>query len=107
MGTREAQMRAALATMVLLPLLGTGCLQISTTGSSNGGGTTTGGLPPGAPCSSNGVCGPGICGLTGTANCCAPACSASNAACGAIGCDDGGACIYPAPGIDCGPTFCS
>lgn len=118
--------------MALLILLGTACLQISTTGFSDGGGsstagsigrdgggtttgggggTTTGGgigrLPPGAPCTSNLACGSGICGLAGTGNCCATTCTAGNAICGATGCDDAGACVYPAAGIDCGPLSCN
>ncbi len=100
-------MRTAPATFLLLPLVVTGCLQISTTGFGDGGGTTSGGLAPGTPCVSNGVCNSEICGLAGTGNCCTTTCSAMNATCGATGCDDGGACLYPTAGIDCAPTFCS
>ena len=98
-------MRNALATVVLLSLLGTACLQSATTGFTNGGGTTTGTapLPPGAPCASNGVCGSGICGPDGTGNCCVLTCS-SEPVCGATACNDAGACLYPSAETACGMT---
>ncbi len=91
-------MRRALARMTLVPLLWSGCLQITTSGLLlDGGSTTDGGLSPGAPCGSNKTCGSGICGLNGSGNCCAAPCSTATAICGATGCDDAGACVYPAP----------
>jgi hypothetical protein len=48
----------------------------------------------------------GICGINGTGNCCAAACSITSASCGATSCDGTGACVYPAAKTDCG-TVCT
>ena len=108
-------MRATLVTLAVL--VGGGCSVVSSTGLSNGGvvkrpdaggGTTTGGgAAPGSPCASNGVCSSGVCGLTGSGDCCATACSTADPTCAATGCDDAGACEYAAAGIGCGPSSCS
>ncbi len=107
-------MRTTLATVAIL--LG-GCSAISSSGLSNGGapkkhdagGTTTGGggAAPGTPCASDDVCNSGVCGLAGSGNCCAAACSTSDPICAATGCDDGGGCDYAAVGTNCGATSCA
>jgi len=55
-------------------------------------------------CTENGACTSGVCGLNGTGNCCAAACTNNAAPCGATGCDaaDGG-CVYPDTTVLCGP----
>ncbi len=83
------------------------------TGGTSGGEATTGGsstgkpLTAGQPCSANGQCVSGICGADGTGNCCTgPACLTSDGGCGATGCDNTGACVYPVTGTTCGSEFC-
>jgi hypothetical protein len=48
----------------------------------------------GVACGKNSACTSGICGTTGTGNCCLATCSTAGA-CGATGCDATGACAYP------------
>ncbi len=109
-------MRSALTATMGLALLmaacgGRGSTSDTTTGSSGGTttGATTGGaaLAPGAPCPSDRACASGVCGIEGTGNCCAKACSGESASCGATSCDETGACIYPSVGSTCGSTACS
>ncbi len=56
------------------------------------------------PCAEDLACTSGVCGLNGTGNCCAAACTNRMAPCGAISCDatDGG-CLYTATTVLCGP----
>ncbi len=61
---------------------------------------------PGHLCSSNAACASGICGITGSGNCCANVCSTSDATCGATACDTTGACAYPVQGSACGSISC-
>ncbi len=78
------------------------------TGSASTGSSTTGGptnLAPGAPCSADGQCQTGICGINGSGNCCSATCDTSDATCGATQCDDTGACTYPAS-TACGAGSC-
>jgi hypothetical protein len=50
-------------------------------------------------------CKSGICGIAGTGNCCAAACSNLAPPCGATSCDPGsGACLYPDTTTACGTT---
>jgi hypothetical protein len=53
------------------------------------------------PCTANDECSSGICGTTGTGNCCNAMC-ATGGVCGATGCDGSGACAYPLAGTACG-----
>ena len=65
---------------------GTSSLCVTATGS----GSATGGknlLPAGARCTFNAACASGVCGPSGTGNCCAQACATSDPLCGAIACD--------------------
>jgi hypothetical protein len=49
----------------------------------------------GGPCTSDGQCGSGICGIAGTGHCCNAACTSLVAPCGATDCDPTGQCNYP------------
>ena len=80
------------------------------TGTTGAPATTTGApLDAGAPCSSNGECQSGVCGVDGddggAGNCCLDKCVTGDS-CGATGCNDTGACVYPASGTSCGADFC-
>ena len=77
-----------------------------TSGTSSGG-TTGGLLAAGSPCTSNATCVSGVCGTDGSGRCCASSCSTTDPNCGATGCDDTGACIFPASGTACGSPSCS
>jgi len=71
-----------------------------TAGSSSGGTTTGGtyvdaGLVDGTQCTADLACASHVCGLSGTGNCCALACTSTNATCAATGCDTSGNCLYP------------
>jgi hypothetical protein len=78
-------------------------------GGSAGSGGTTGGargiVAAGGNCSANGQCQSGVCGAHGSGNCCAAACSTTDATCGATSCDGVGNCIYPS--AHCGTDSCS
>jgi hypothetical protein len=68
-----------------------------------GGGT----LLDGIPCTDNSQCSSGACGVNGSGNCCSSPCSTADATCGAIGCDDSGACQYPDSNTACSAGSCS
>ena len=58
------------------------------------------------PCSENGACTSGICGLSGTGHCCAATCTNTAAPCGAVDCDGTTAlCSYPDSGTACGTVL--
>jgi hypothetical protein len=59
-----------------------------------GAGTCQTKLFDGGVCSGNHQCTSGVCGVSGTGNCCSTMC-ATGGACGATGCDPAGACVYP------------
>jgi hypothetical protein len=61
--------------------------------------------PDGTSCSDNAQCNSNVCGINGSGNCCASACTGG--ACGATGCDGSGACIYPGPATMCGSALCT
>ncbi len=61
--------------------------------------------PAGAACTAADQCSSGVCGTTGTGNCCSAACAHLGAPCGATGCDNTGACVYPT--TTCGNATCS
>ena len=60
----------------------------------------------GATCAGNDQCTSGVCGSNGTGNCCAGACSTSDADCGATACDASGQCVYPGISTACGTIRC-
>ncbi len=107
-------MRIFIATSAGLAFLLSACS--SSTGSSatatattSGGRATTGGqtlLAAGEHCAGNQACASGVCGASGSGNCCAQACSTDDPTCGAIGCDGTGACSYPNRAITC-PSSCT
>ncbi len=93
----------ALGLTLLTAAISCGSTSISGKGTGGTGGTT-GGLAAGSPCTMSAQCASGDCG---TGNCCATACSTSDPVCGALGCDDAGACVYPSAGTPCPGTACS
>ena len=104
-------MRYPLAILASLSLSALGCSQTIKLppGASTGSHGTTGGknlLPAGDHCTFNAACASGVCGPSGTGNCCAQACATSDPLCGAIACDGTGACSYPNDAITC-PVACS
>ncbi len=104
-------MRFSLAILTGLALLALGCnqtLKLPSVTSGSSGGSTSGKplLPAGALCTFNAACASGVCGPSGTGDCCAQACATSDATCGAIACDGTGACAYPNDAITC-PTSCT
>ncbi|NUP06006.1 MAG: hypothetical protein HOW73_08105 [Polyangiaceae bacterium] len=59
--------------------------------------------PVGSPCDSDEQCLSGVCGTTGNGgHCCTAACDPTGEPCGAIDCDESGACIFPETA--CGDT---
>ena len=97
MGSRRASMVLAL----LLLTAGAACGSLKISGMGTGG--TGGSLGPGSPCSMSAQCASGDC----AGSCCAAACSTSDPICGAHGCDDAGACVYPSSGTSCPGTSCT
>ena len=79
----------------------TGTTAGTTTGTTGTSGT------PGSTCTSNAQCQSNVCGINGSGRCCIAACSTGDAICGATGCDDTGACIYPMDTTDCGTASCA
>ena len=78
----------------------------STTGLGTSSGTSTGNSKiPVGPCTSDGACLSGVCGINGSGHCCQKSCTSVTAPCGATDCDaDTGACLYPDSKVSCGGT---
>ncbi len=79
-----------------------------------GGGSSSGGapsdLPAGAPCTFDSACASGNCGVDGSGHCCLSPerCPLGDGgkACGPVGCDDTGACVYADASTSCGTSSC-
>ncbi len=60
--------------------------------------------PAGAECKANAQCMSQVCGTSGQGHCCATACDAVGAPCGATDCDAAGNCVFPNPQTSCGTS---
>jgi hypothetical protein len=58
--------------------------------------------PVGSTCDSDDQCMSGVCGAEGVGHCCAVACDPAGEPCGAVDCDEAGACVFPQTA--CGET---
>ncbi len=81
---------------LLLLTAGISCSSLTISGKGTGG-------APGSPCTDGKQCASGDC----SGNCCTFACLTTDPICGALGCNDTGACIYPTAATTCPQAACS